>query len=346
MAGNMEGVLNPLLPVDTERFGILLEFKAGRMNIAGKMVEPDTRKGSVFIRRTDDNNIHFCWRDRISGMVELDLLVSPRMLEFRRVEQCKTGRVYVLKFIQSTRRLFFWMQEPTHDLDDAYCARINELLALAESNVEMPSSDAVCTAHEHLRGGSEGVPGVQQIRSFMHSFSHEQMAQLWSSQPMTSSATSLAMPDPAAMTFIDHSEPWMTDVESQGQYQQQPVRHGVDFCGAFRALSAPAVASVLTIPSARHALAKKLPVSQSANAQELAAEIEEHARSPQFYEALGQFSWAFQAGLMGPVMEQFGLSPTAVQAAYDGDLEQFLLSFGDDDVDTVGEVEIGTEMMQ
>lgn len=39
-----------------------------------------------------------------------DLIVFPEDCEYKRVSQCTTGRVYVLIFKLSSRRLFFWMQ--------------------------------------------------------------------------------------------------------------------------------------------------------------------------------------------------------------------------------------------
>lgn len=48
----------------------LVEFKAGKMNMRGKMVYPDKRKGLLYIHQSDDSLIHFCWKDRSSGVVE------------------------------------------------------------------------------------------------------------------------------------------------------------------------------------------------------------------------------------------------------------------------------------
>jgi len=48
----------------------LVEFKAGKMNMRGKMVYPDKRKGLLYIHQSDDSLIHFCWKDRTSGVVE------------------------------------------------------------------------------------------------------------------------------------------------------------------------------------------------------------------------------------------------------------------------------------
>ncbi|CAH6776668.1 Adrm1 [Phodopus roborovskii] len=88
----------------------LVEFRAGKMSLKGTTVTPDKRKGLVYIQQTDDSLIHFCWKDRTSGTVEDDLIIFPDDCEFKRVPQCPSGRVYVLKFKAGSKRLFFWMQ--------------------------------------------------------------------------------------------------------------------------------------------------------------------------------------------------------------------------------------------
>ncbi|KAF6024322.1 ADRM1 [Bugula neritina] len=105
----------------------LLEFKAGKMYIQGKMCYPDKRKGTVFVHQSDDSLMHFCWKDRTTGKVEDDLLIFPDDTEFKRVPQCTTGRVFVLKFKASTKKIF-WLQEPKTDKDEEYCKKVNELL--------------------------------------------------------------------------------------------------------------------------------------------------------------------------------------------------------------------------
>lgn len=113
----------------------LVEFRAGKMTMKGNTVTPDKRKGQVYIQQTDDSLIHFCWKDRTTGNVDdvgnrhslyfnpsvlflkktvicliKDLIIFPDDCEFKRVNQCTTGRVYVLKFKAGSKRLFFWMQ--------------------------------------------------------------------------------------------------------------------------------------------------------------------------------------------------------------------------------------------
>lgn len=51
-----------------------------------------------------------CWMsDFVSSLLQ-DLIIFPDDCEFKRVSQCTTGRVYVLKFKAGSKRLFFWMQ--------------------------------------------------------------------------------------------------------------------------------------------------------------------------------------------------------------------------------------------
>ncbi|KAL0268198.1 UNVERIFIED_CONTAM: hypothetical protein PYX00_010228 [Menopon gallinae] len=106
----------------------LVEFKAGKMVMKGKMVHPDKRKGLLYVYQSDDSLMHFCWKDRTTGTVEDDLIIFPDDCEFKRVEQCTTGRVYVLKFKSSSRKFFFWLQEPKTDKDEENCKKINEML--------------------------------------------------------------------------------------------------------------------------------------------------------------------------------------------------------------------------
>ena len=47
-----------------------------------------------------------------------DLIIFPGDAEFKRVPQCKTGRVFILKFKDSIRKYFYWMQEPSEEKDE------------------------------------------------------------------------------------------------------------------------------------------------------------------------------------------------------------------------------------
>jgi len=106
----------------------IVEFRAGKMHLKGTTVHPDKRKGLVYVYQADDSLMHFCWKDRTAGKVEDDLIIFPDDCELKRVPQCTTGRVYLLKFKSTNRKLFFWMQEPKTDKDEEHCKKVNDTL--------------------------------------------------------------------------------------------------------------------------------------------------------------------------------------------------------------------------
>ena len=70
-----------------------------------------------------------------------DLIIFPDDVEFKAVPACTTGRVFVLKFKTSNKRMFFWMQvclldhlswpfshfvtqEPKADKDEELCKKV------------------------------------------------------------------------------------------------------------------------------------------------------------------------------------------------------------------------------
>lgn len=108
---------------------------------------------------------HFCWKDRTLGTVEDDLIIFPDDCEFKKVEQCKDGRVFLLKFKSSNRKIFFWLQEPTNEKDDEYCRRVNELLN------NPPSSGG--------NGGSSGNRDGNDLQYMLNNMSQQQLMQLF-----------------------------------------------------------------------------------------------------------------------------------------------------------------------
>ncbi|XP_017264861.1 proteasomal ubiquitin receptor ADRM1 [Kryptolebias marmoratus] len=149
----------------------LVEFRAGKMMMKGSTVTPDKRKGQVYIQQTDDSLIHFCWKDRTTGNVDDDLIIFPDDCEFKQVNQCTTGRVYVLKFKAGSKRLFFWMQEPKSDKDDEFCRKVNEYL----NNPPMPGALGSGGSGGHDLSALGGEGGLQ---SLLGNMSHNQLMQL------------------------------------------------------------------------------------------------------------------------------------------------------------------------
>lgn len=155
-------------PASTAGTRNLVEFKAGKMEMREKMVHPIKKQGLVYLRQSmDDNLMHFCWRDRQSGVVEDDLILFPDDCEFKRVKECTTGRVFVLKMKSSGRKMFFWMQESRTDKDEEYCKKINEML----NNPPRAGSDMGSPPEVHHRD----------LQAIFGNMTQEQVAQLLSS---------------------------------------------------------------------------------------------------------------------------------------------------------------------
>ncbi|XP_028040795.1 proteasomal ubiquitin receptor ADRM1 isoform X2 [Bombyx mandarina] len=155
----------------------IVEFRAGRMTLKGRMVHPDKRKGLLYVYQGEDSLMHFCWKDRTTGEVEDDLLIFPDDCEFTRVNECTTGRVYVLKFKLFSKKCFFWMQEPKADKDEEYCRRINEALN------NPPTSGG--------RGGSSSGGQDREIRNLLNNMSQQQLMQLFGGVGPVGGITSL-----------------------------------------------------------------------------------------------------------------------------------------------------------
>eukprot|EP01059_Diplonema_ambulator_P006033 TRINITY_DN15808_c0_g4_i1.p1 TRINITY_DN15808_c0_g4~~TRINITY_DN15808_c0_g4_i1.p1 ORF type:complete len:334 (+),score=115.10 TRINITY_DN15808_c0_g4_i1:41-1003(+) len=142
-----------------------LSFRAGKMHKSGTTVRADTRKGMVQIIG-DQGFIHFQWKDRMTGSVEDELMIFAEEAKYFRVEKCTTGRVYCLQFQQGqgSREFFFWMQEPSTDKDDHYCALINSFIkdprkCRPDSGNDMSMLDAADTMGYDMRdtGSSAGT---------------------------------------------------------------------------------------------------------------------------------------------------------------------------------------------
>jgi len=101
------------------------ELKAGRCDYDGKMITPDKRKGKIVLFTSEEEDLmHFQWHDREKSEVVQDLIVINDAY-FQKIEKCKDGRVYILRFTSSDKKLFFWMQEPKEETDHEVIQKFN-----------------------------------------------------------------------------------------------------------------------------------------------------------------------------------------------------------------------------
>uniref|UniRef100_A0A8C1ADZ6 ADRM1 26S proteasome ubiquitin receptor n=2 Tax=Cyprinus carpio TaxID=7962 RepID=A0A8C1ADZ6_CYPCA len=337
----------------------LVEFRAGKMTLKGSTVTPDKRKGSVYIQQTDDSLIHFCWKDRTSGTVEDDLIIFPDDCEFKRVNQCTTGRVYVLKFKAGSKRLFFWMQEPKTDKDEEYCRKVNEYL----NNPPMPGTLGSGGGGGHELSALGGEGGLQ---SLLGNMSHNQLMQLigptglgglgalagpglagllGSGGPATSSSTSsqsaAATPSSGSAARLSSTQvpttpvtpaatstgsPTVTPTTPAAQTPSIPAgppssTQPIQLSDLQSILATMNVPTLTTEVPLDQRLLPYLPSGESL--PQSAEEIQNTLTSPQFQQAMSMFSSALASGQLGPLMNQFDLPSEAVDAANKGDVEAF-----------------------
>uniref|UniRef100_A0A671Z1M9 ADRM1 26S proteasome ubiquitin receptor n=1 Tax=Sparus aurata TaxID=8175 RepID=A0A671Z1M9_SPAAU len=340
----------------------LVEFRAGKMTLKGNVVTPDKRKGTVYIQQSDDSLIHFCWKDRTSGNVDDDLIIFPDDCEFKRVSQCTTGRVYVLKFKAGSKRLFFWMQEPKTDKDEEFCRKVNEYL----NNPPIPGAAGSGGGSGHELSALGGEGGLQNLLGNM---SHNQLMQLIGptglgglgnsrsqsaaatpssgGAPRSSSSSSQAPTTPVtpaasavSPTTVAPTTPAQTPVvpASVGSpSSHQPIQLS-DLQSILATMNVPAAAQGSAVDLASVCTPEMMaPILTNAEVQQRllpflpsgesllqsADEIQNTLNSPQFQQAMGMFSSALASGQLGPLLSQFGLPADAVDAANKGDVEAF-----------------------
>ncbi|OAD57526.1 Proteasomal ubiquitin receptor ADRM1 like protein [Eufriesea mexicana] len=334
----------------------LVEFKAGKMTMKGKMVYPDIRKGQLYVYQSDDSLMHFCWKDRVSGYVEDDLIIFPDDCEFKHVPQCKTGRVYLLRFKSSNKKFFVWLQDLKTDKDEEYCRKINEVL----NNPPTPGSQ---------RSSSTNPEG--DLQNLLNNMSQQQLMQLFGGVgqiglgnllgTMNRSQgvqTTRASTTTALTRVTTNTRPTTQMVSSPASTNESPKPNGDNKSSSKTSgTSSPGSAStnnkillsdlqnfLSDIPTSTGTesvvqrgvateLTKVIPAAISATSS-LERAMSPHLPpgdylcttlvSSQFSQALSMFWSALQSGQAGPVIRQFGLGPDAVNAAASGNIEEFV----------------------
>lgn len=352
----------------------LVEQRAGKMNLKGRMVIPDKRKGLLYVYQSEDSLMHFCWQDRTTAVVEDDLIIFPDDCEYCKVSQCTTGRVYVLKFKSSNRKFFFWLQEPKTDKDEDNCKRINELLnnpsSAVQSSLERPDQDLQALLSSmsqsqlmQLFGGAGQMSGLSSLLGTMRgpgsartttpAITHRTTAST-PSTPTTTTTTSSApsggqqTPQNASIpvstpeaprasrgrsnpsieelspiqlsdlqNFLQGIAPAPAGQQQQQQPPQQPQQQSVDLSTT---LTGEALTSIINNPDALQQLQQHLPPIDG-NTQEA---LKSTLASPQFQQAVSQFSSALESGQLGPVVSQLAVNPEAVAAAASGNMQDFV----------------------
>ncbi|KAH7728015.1 Adhesion regulating molecule conserved region family protein [Aphelenchoides avenae] len=330
--------------------GYLLEFKAGKSDIepgtGGNMrkVVAKKDKGLCYIKQSNDQLMHFCWKNRETNHTEEDLIVFPGDTEFVKIKECTTGRVYMLKFKSSggaggTPKLF-WMQDSKEDKDDEICKKVNDILnnpptarasARGGSTERGQALSSFAALNSALGGNSDEV-------SALGNMDHNQLMQLFNLMNGGAGGADGALPLTLNSNRSDSPAP------------ETPTTTRPKATGAGGVKFDPATLSEIinNLPSASSGQRRK-PVDLSAalsranikdavvaNADRLTSllpdqppvkqdreELEATVSAPQFQQAVDFFGAAFQTGQLAPALQHFNLPESVVQAATQGDMVEF-----------------------
>ena len=285
----------------------LIEFKAGKMVQKGKMVHPDTRKGTIYVYKSDDSLTHFCWKDRSTGEVVDDLIIFPDDADFSRVTQCTTGRVYIMKFRSSNRRFFCWMQEPKEDQDEERCKKVNEIL-----NGSTPSTDEAKPAATPAATTTTTTPAAPVAGNLGN-------AQL---MDMLSGATPLSSRSNGGPVSVAALQNILQNMPSNGSANGGAAKETVSPANV---ISKEAIDGLLECPDTVAKLEQHLPEALRGNPETLRSTL----NSPQFQQGLQLFSSAFKSGQLAPLMKSLGFTDSAGNAAAGGDFEAFVRAVAD-----------------
>ena len=314
----------------------------------------------VMVEQGDDQLMHFKWKDRTSGNFEGDYIIFPGDVEFKKVPQCTTGRVFLLKFKENGNKLFFWMQEPKADKDEELCKKVNDYL----NNPPAPGSSSG-GGGSRGSGGSGGIPGLDlsnlgdtELQSLLNTMSQSQLMQLFgggsgitggsgstrqrsnaggnnsssassganvtaSSGSSTTTTTSSASTAAGTKPSSDSANIRLSDL--QNVLSGLPSAGGasgpsVDLSSG---LTTEVLAPLLENPEFVKKMKELLP-DEEQQQEDVGGQVQSTLHSPQFRQALGMFSSGLQTGQLAPLIREFNLGDAAIDAATKGDMEAFV----------------------
>ncbi|EFO83437.1 hypothetical protein CRE_03157 [Caenorhabditis remanei] len=326
----------------TSSSGHIVEFKAGRCRLepvtgggeTARTVSPEHARGLIYIKQTNDMLIHFCWKNRETGALVDDLIIFPEDAEFKAVNGCADGKVYMLKF-KSGEMKIFWLQDSTPDIDKDLVKKVNDALNKPPTSRPSASRSSGSNANADRPSAGGSLISGQDFNTPLGGLDQGQLMSLIQS---LQGNTSDAIPIHSSGAHDDNSseadcEPPSNSLSEEGSSSSNPLSLNnpaiqkifndlgrQEKKGAAASLS-DALSNVTVAEVARnHAaeLSQHLPPSDDPT-----KELAETVRTPQFRQAADTLGTALQTGQLGPVLSQFGMNDETVAAATQGDLRKF-----------------------
>ncbi|CAM0138811.1 hypothetical protein VKS41_005976 [Umbelopsis sp. WA50703] len=320
----------------------LIQFNAGKCIRDGNMLKPDLRKGVIYMDQSEDQLMHFCWKERVGSTIEDDLIIFPEEAEMKKVPECTTGRIYILQFKSSNQKLFFWMQDKNDSKDEERVAKVNRLISDPQSAIEEQQRNAQTDMEEEsesaadmlnlLSGGQDLGINQEQFLQFLQTAGGlggtipNSSSMGGDGPPASQNVITSASTSRRASRESERQEQQQSELPAEGDNnselssdqlnnlrnilsdiripQGQDQNSSLDLSSV---ITPEAVRSLLNDREVAHALFPHLPEGSEHSTEEL----QEIMRSPQFRQSLHRLSVALQSGQLGPLMTQLGLDPSA-----------------------------------
>ncbi|CAG2110644.1 unnamed protein product, partial [Medioppia subpectinata] len=231
----------------------------------------------------------------------------------------------------SSRRFFYWSQEPKEDKDDEWVTKINDYI----NNPPAPGSRAGTGG-----SGSGGLSPASaladlsslpeaDLQGLLNNMSPQQFMSVLGGVGGMGSAASLASLLGAATGARNTTPSAATSQVSTPAAPQTPATTPAVVSAATMDLSSSltldALQPLLTNEEFMRRVREALPAGpDTADPTNTSAVFASTVQSPQFQQALSTFSSALQSGQLGPLINQFSLGQDCVDAANAGDMESFV----------------------
>ncbi|EDO08180.1 Proteasome complex subunit Rpn13 ubiquitin receptor family protein [Babesia bovis T2Bo] len=118
----------------------LFQIRAGKCLVEGDLVQPDLRKGTLALVRTEDQLLRVQWSLRDSLEPEEAFYVFEDAYLVR-IDECTDGHVYALRFTENDQELLYWMQETSIGIIKGFVDMVNHTIGYRQDNRECTMMD-------------------------------------------------------------------------------------------------------------------------------------------------------------------------------------------------------------
>jgi len=275
--------------------GVLVQFRAGKMNKTGTTVTADPRKGKLVIK-WEEGLLHWQWKTRPEDRVEDDLIIFPEDLKAEWVPECTSGRVFLFRFSSDpSKKVFIWLQEPNEDKDEELLKKLNEVLKSPPPDQGLFSGSPPAGTSP-VRSGFATTSGASAPASDVPSSADASSASPARSSTSTSTTGTSA---PAPASALDLASAFVAALGTQREQAPGTSLNGI--------LDPELVIPILrSDPDILAAVVGHLPEGQRDDQS-----VMEQLRSPQLQQTLSRVTDVLNRGQGSSLLAQLGLDASA-----------------------------------